>query len=391
MDDPSQATLAPSYIELSRSAVHHNIDFLRQHLAGDVRITCVVKGNAYGHGIEKIVPLLEEAGINHFAVYNADEALRVKKAKSPESDIMIMGMIPDEALEWALANDIELYIFEADRLKQLLEISKETNEPARIHLHLETGMNRMGLEKEQFDDWSRQLTQNREHFHLSGVCTHLAGAEHIANHVRIESQFEEYQKILTKLKAQDLSPDYRHVVSSAGAMRYPNMRLDMIRIGIMQYGFWSSTETFIYYVRENQEDRVDPLENVISWKSSVMNVKDVESGEFIGYGNSYMARQDMKVAGVPVGYATGYARSLSNTGRILINGHRVDVVGTVNMNMLIADISDVPETEKGDEVVLIGKQGKQSISVAPFGEVSDNMDYERLTKLSSRIPRIIVE
>ncbi|MFB6259018.1 MAG: alanine racemase [Flavobacteriales bacterium] len=380
----------PSYIELSRSALRNNINVLQEEVGSDVRISGVVKGNAYGHGIEEMVPLIEEAGIDHIAVYNADEALRVCEVKQERTDVMIMGMIDNEELFWAIENDVEMYVFEMDRLEQIVGTAKRVQKPARIHLQLETGMNRLGFDREQLSRKVRFLKDQWKSLEFMGVCTHFAGAEHIANYFRVTEQFRQYKKMMNYLKRNGLVPQYRHVASSAATMGYPKTRLDMVRIGILQYGFWPSTESFVGYL-QGKTDQRGPLERVISWKTRVMSTKEVRAGEFIGYGNSYMARQDMKIAAVPVGYADGYSRSLSNFGRILINQHRVGVVGTVNMNMLLADITDVPDTKKGDEVVLIGDQGDLTISVAAFGEMSDQLNYELLTKLSTSIPRIVVD
>ena len=380
----------PSYIELSRSALQNNIAFLREEVGPDVKISAVVKGNAYGHGIEEMVPMIEDTGIDHIGVYNADEALRVSNVKQERTDVMIMGMIDNEELFWAIENDVEVYVFEMDRLEHIVQIARRLQKPARIHLQVETGMNRLGFDREELSRKVRFLKDQWNAFELKGVCTHFAGAEHIANYFRVTEQFRQYKKIMNYLKRHGLVPKYRHVASSAATMGYPKTQLDMVRIGILQYGFWPSTESFIGHIQK-KNDKQGPLERVISWKSKVMSTKEVQAGEFIGYGNSYMARQDMKIAAVPVGYADGYSRSLSNFGRILINEHRVSVVGTVNMNMLLADITDVPETQKGDEVVLIGTQGDLTISVAAFGEMSDQLNYELLTKLSTSIPRITVD
>ncbi len=379
-----------SYIELSRSALKNNINVLREEVGPNVKISSVVKGNAYGHGIEEMAPMIEEAGIDHIAVYNADEALRVSKVKQEDTDVMIMGMIDNDELFWAIENEVEMYVFEMDRLEQIVQTAKRMKKPARIHLQLETGMNRLGFDREELSRKVRFLKDQWNAYELLGVCTHFAGAEHIANYFRVTEQFRQYKKMTNYLKRYGIVPKYRHVASSAATIGYPKTRLDMVRIGILQYGFWPSTESFINYL-QGKADRRGPLERVISWKSKVMSTKEVQAGEFIGYGNSYMARQDMKIAAVPVGYADGYSRSLSNFGRILINQHRVGVVGTVNMNMLLADITDVPETEKGDEVVLIGTQGDLTISVAAFGEMSDQLNYELLTKLSTSIPRMVVD
>lgn len=163
----------------------------------------------------------------------------------------------------------------------------------------------------------------------------------------------------------------------------------MVRIGILQYGFWPSKETFIQFLSKNNL-LVDPLNQILGWKSAIMSIKDVKTGEFISYGTSYLAQKDMKIAIIPVGYSHGYARNLSNQGRVLINGQRVAVIGMVNMNMLIADITSIDQVSLGDEVVLIGKQGDLSINVSSFAEFSDQLNYELLTRLPADIPRIII-
>src|SRR5690606_41891626 len=151
-----------------------------------------------------------------------------------------------------------------------------------------------------------------------------------------------------------------------------------------------SRETFIQYLQHNGLGRKDPLKRIITWKSKVLATKLVKRGEFIGYGTSYMASKDIWVASVPVGYGYGYSRNLSNLGRVLIKGKRAAVIGIVNMNMLIIEIDDIPDVKKGDEVVLIGKQKNQSISVTAFGELSNQPNYELLTRLPKDLPRYIV-
>jgi len=191
-----------------------------------------------------------------------------------------------------------------------------------------------------------------------------------------------------QLEAEGIVPKQKHTACSAAVMTYPKTRMDMVRIGIMQYGYWPSVETLMSYLGK-RNDKEDPLDRVISWKSRVMNLKTVKAGQFVGYGTTYLAVREMRIAIVPVGYAEGYSRSLSNQGRVLINGQRVGVIGIVNMNMLIADVTNVTNTKIGDEVVLIGRQGDLVISVASFSELSDQLNYELLTRLPADIPRII--
>ena len=187
-----------------------------------------------------------------------------------------------------------------------------------------------------------------------------------------------------------LPPKIRHTACSAAALRYSATKMDMARIGILQYGFFPSKEILIHYLTKNKEHEF-PLRRVISWKSKVMSIKKVKTGEFIGYGTSYLANSDMKIATIPVGYSHGFSRLLSNQGRVLIHGQRVSVVGAVNMNMMSVDITNLEGVKNGDEVVIIGKQGDMEISVASFGDVSNLVNYELLTRLPHDIPRIVVD
>ena len=158
----------------------------------------------------------------------------------------------------------------------------------------------------------------------------------------------------------------------------------------MQYGLWSSKETFMYYLAKNK-DALDPLKRVISWKSKIENIKEVKSGEFVGYGTTFMTEGDMKIALIPVGYSDGYSRSLSNQGRVLVNGIRASVVGIINMNSIMIDITLIPDVEIGDEVVLIGNQNDMDVTIASFSELSNLLNYELLTRIPSEIPRYITE
>ncbi|TVR39165.1 MAG: alanine racemase [Cryomorphaceae bacterium] len=376
----------PSYIELSQKALLNNLRFLRKRVGPDVRISSVVKGNAYGHGIESFVPMLCAAGVDHFSVFSASEAERVRQACSCRHDIMIMGEVDGEALDWAISEDIEFFVFDKHRLERAIEIAQNQNRCARIHIELETGMNRTGFEKSELEWVADMLRKHSEHLHFRGLCTHYAGAESIANYLRIQRQMKRYREGLIFFKSQGLIPDIKHTCCSAAMMMFPRNRYDMVRVGIMQYGFWPSAEIFVKYVM-GRKNRQDPLKRVISWKSHVMAIKDVSPGEFIGYGQSYQARENMRTAVIPVGYSHGYTRELSNQGRLLIRGCRVGVVGIVNMNMLLVDITEVPDAEVGDEAVLIGYQGDMEITVASFGELTNQLNYELLTRLPHHLPR----
>lgn len=379
---------ATSSLHINRSALEHNLKFLRDYLGPNVILSSVIKGNSYGHGIEVFVPLAEACGINHFSVFNADEAFRAHKASVTGSTIMIMGMIENQELRWAIENDVEFFVFEFDRLNAAVDMAKKLQKPAKIHLEVETGMNRTGFNNGDLTKAIKLLKENCKHVSLEGLCTHYAGAESIANHARVKNQIRRYRAAYKKMVSHNLIPKKRHTACSAAAFSYPETIMDMVRIGIMQYGFWPSIETFINHAGK-KENKQDPLQRVITWKSKIMSTKKVKTGEFVGYGTSHIARDDMEIATVPVGYGHGYSRSLSYQGRVLIHGHRVTVVGIVNMNLLIVNITGIKGVKKDDEVVLIGKQGNSEITVSSFGDFSNQLNYELLTRLPYDIPRVV--
>lgn len=384
--------LHTSKLFLSKSAVKSNLKFIRKIIGDKITLSSVVKGNAYGHGIEQFVPILADNGVRHFSVFSAMEAYRVKSIAPEDSEIMIMGWVSDEHVKWAIEEDIQFYVFELDRLKAAIESAKESKKKARIHIEIETGMNRTGFEEHVLDEVMELLKENQEHLVFEGLCTHYAGAESITNYIRIKNQIEKFHEIYDRFLDAGLKPKKRHTACSAAAISYPQTHMDMVRIGILTYGFWPSRETFIHHLRSHdQKKHKDPLERVISWKTQVMSVKGVEVGEFIGYGTSYLASQDMRIATVPVGYAYGFTRSLSNVGRVLIRGKRASVIGVVNMNLMIINATDVKDIQKGDEVVLIGAQKKRNITVSSFGEMSNQLNYELLSRLPADLPRNVIE
>lgn len=375
-----------SFIEIDKQALASNINFIKQQLGKDVVLSSVVKADAYGHGISCFVPIAEELGVSHFSVFSADEAMKVLGMTS-RSTIVIMGMIEDSELEWAIKNDIEFFVFEQARLAMAIRAAAKLKKKAKIHIEIETGLNRTGFTKKELEKMVDNLKS--EHLIIQGVCTHLAGAESIANYYRIQQQKKKFNQIYKWLVVKGVTPKQRHIACSAALIRYPETQFDMVRVGILQYGFWPSVETFIHYSSEN-ETPDSPLKRVISWKSKVMSVKKIGKGEFVSYGTTFLSEREMTIASVPVGYSHGYARSLSNTGRVLIHGNRMSVIGLVNMNMLLVDVTDLKNVKKGDEVVLIGEQGGQEVTVASFSELSNQLNYELLTRLPYEIPRKVV-
>jgi alanine racemase len=301
-----------------------------------------------------------------------------------------MGYKSLEALEWMIENDIEYFVFEEDFLEESLQVATRLSKRARIHLEVETGMNRTGIPIDRIDRVLDFFKQHAKHLEFRGICTHFAGAESISNYYRVKQQDKLFSNLVKQLRKQDQLPARVHAACSAASLRYPKSRYNMVRIGIMQYGFFPSRENWVEYVNKTGINEF-PLKRVISWKSTVMSVKEVGSGEFIGYGTSYFTNSPTKIAIVPVGYGLGFDRDLSNQGKVIIRGKRVNVIGIVNMNALTVDVSGIENIEVGDEVVLIGNQGDSEISVSSFSDISRLVNYELLTRLPKDIPRLVVD
>ncbi|HUT79368.1 MAG TPA: alanine racemase [Polyangia bacterium] len=384
----------PSVIELSASALKHNLRFLQGQLPQGTLFSSVIKGSAYGHGIGVFVPLAESCGVRHFSVSGADEALAAWNSRTEDSELMVMGWLDSAAVEWAVEQGISFWIFDVERARQALGAALRTRKPARVHLEIETGLNRTGLDAGDLDAVLEIVAEHPSRFVIEGLCTHLAGAESAANHQRIERQIESFRRISDALKEKGVAIGRRHVACSAAIFAYPETVLDLVRCGIAQYGFWPSTEIRMRWALGNEPGSPrmgqDALRRVMKWRSQVMAVRDVGPGEFVGYGNSYLTTRRQRIAAVPVGYAHGFARSLSNLGHVLVQGRHAQVVGTVNMSMMLVDVTDLPGVQPGSEVVIIGKQGRLAISVSSFSDLTRNLNYEVLVRIPSEIPRVVV-
>lgn len=380
-----------SRLEISAKAYRQNIRYIRSEIGPKPTISAVVKGNAYGHGIAQLVQIAEKTGIRHFSTFSSDEAWTVKKHSTKKSEIMIMGMLYEEELEDLIRSDISFYVFDFKRLEQAIEVSNRIGIPAKIHVELETGFHRTGFEWEDREKLVEVLHQGKDQVILEGLCTHYAGAESVSNYVRVKKQIAVYYDFKNYLSENNLFFNRYHTACSAATLIFPETIMDMVRIGIAGYGFWPTKETYFAKLKDLPSTNKNPLKRLITWKSQVMSLKKVEMGEFVGYGNSFMALKDMLLAIVPVGYGHGYSRLLSNSGQVLIGGKHCQVVGTVTMNAIAVDISHVKNVQIGDEVVMIGKQKGKEITVASFSESTQQVNYELLTRLPRDIPRKIID
>lgn len=379
-----------SVIEISKSALEKNIGFIRALIGPDTQLISVIKGNAYGHGIETFLPIAVDCGVDAFAVFSAFEAGEVLRTGLPFRQLIVMGAVSDEDLPILIDEGVEFFVFHFYRLEKIAQEAKKKGKRVKIHVEIETGLNRTGFERSEWGRLVEFLIEQKAFLEVEGLCTHLAGAEDVSNYLRIRRQMKVFKRAKNYFNTNNVHFNSAHMACSAALINYPKSIQDAVRVGILQYGFWPSKEVKMAYL-SRKRTMEDPLKRLISWKSSIMEIKNVKGGEFIGYGRSYLSETAMRIAIVPVGYAHGFGRSLSNLGKGLIHGVRVSVIGTVNMNMIALDVTHVPNACIGDEVVLIGDQGDLSISVSSFSDMSDQLNYELLTRLPSSIPRKIID
>ena len=376
-----------SRIALSQKALQSNYHYIRQQIGPQVRISSVVKANAYGHGIAEFVPMAEQCGIKHFAVASSFEAEEVLEVCSKYTRIMIMGILYEEDIPWAIENGIEFYIFNYERLLLVKEVAQGLQKKALVHLEVETGANRTGLQAEDFSKALHFLKENQQYIAFEGLCTHLGGAETLANKFKIDLQIQRYHDFLEECRRIEFMPKLRHMASSAAALAFAKTRFDMVRIGVAQYGFWPSPDIENLHQQKAEAKAEEGLKRIFTWKTDVMDLRKVKAGEYIGYGTAFQAVEDLSIAVLPLGYSNGYPRDLSNRGQVLIKGKKAPIVGLINMNLFMVNISNIPNVEVGEEVVLVGRQKESVINVSSFTDPTQLLNNEMLSRLPAAIPR----
>ena len=332
--------------------------------------------------------MAEKCGINHFSVASAFEAEEVLDSCSQESHIMIMGILYDIDIPWAIENDIEFFVFNYSRLPYILEKAKELGKKAKLHIEVETGANRTGMQADEVPRTLTFLKKNSKYLEFEGLCTHFGGAESFANKFKIDQQHKRYKEFVKICKKKGIEPKYKHIACSAAALAYPDTTYDMVRIGVAQFGFWPSPDVYYMHMQQSGGNNGgNTLKRIFSWKTDIMDIRHVIAGEFIGYGTAFQAVRDMKIAVMPLGYSNGYPRAQSNRGYVLIRGKKAPITGLINMNLFMVDISHIQGVEVGEEVVLVGRQKNNTINVSSFTEVTHLLNNEMLSRLPAAIPR----
>ncbi len=376
---------ALSWIEIDAGALEHNIASIQSNLAKGCSMVPVVKANAYGHGYLEIARLLDPGKFTFLAVHNLEEA-QLLRAGGITSAILIMGYIPLADLKSAVESDFDFVVSNLDTLRKLAEHATAQH-PAKCHLKLETGTNRQGINR---DDLPAVIDcfKSTAHLKLVGLSTHFANIEDTTDHSYADLQFQRYMELKSVVEDAGFVIKYAHLASSAASLLFPHTHFNLARVGIALYGHWPSKETYLSYRLAGKQNHM--LRPVLSWKTLIGQIKDVRKGEYIGYGTTYRATANLKIAVLPIGYFDGYDRQISNNGYVLVNGMRAPVRGRICMDMFMVDVTDIPNVSLESEVVLIGRSGDETIRAEDIAGWTNTINYEVLARLGMHLKRKVI-
>lgn len=374
-----------TWLEIDAKAFSKNIRTIRK-LAGPRLIAAAVKSNGYGHGLGQILTLLKKEDVEYVAVHSLEEA-RLSRQGGWKRNILVVGYIPLVDLKAVIDLNLELTVYNLETITILGKLAEKSKRMINIHLKVETGTNRQGVE---FGKISRvvSLIKGSPYLHLKGVSTHFANIEDTTDHTYANFQLEQFNKIVQKIHSLELYPEYRHTACSAALLLFEDTKFELVRPGIAIYGLWPSKETYLSYRLAGGSNGV--LVPILTWKTRVIQIKDVPPDAFIGYGCTYRTSVKTKLAVLPVGYYDGYDRSLSNLAYVLIKGKRAPIRGRICMNLMMVDITDIRGVKLEEPVVLLGKDGKEQITADQMASWAGTVNYEVMSRINGNIPRVIV-
>lgn len=357
-------------------ALEYNIKSIRKKTPEGTGIIGVIKADAYGHGSVEVAQVLLENGADWFAVAVVDEGLNLRK-HGINAPILLLGYTPELRFEDVINNGFIQTMYSYEMAEKLSKTAVRLGKTAVVHIKIDTGMGRIGyrVNDEAADEIVR--ISKLPGIEVNGMFTHFAASDE-ADKAYTNMQFERFMKMDKMLKDRGLNIPIRHAANSAAIMDIDSMMLNMVRPGIILYGAYPSDEV----VKENLD-----LRPVMSIKTHVSFVKEVEKGDCISYGRTYTAPGKRKIATIPVGYADGFIRAYAKDGKVLIKGKFAPIVGRICMDQFMVDVTDIDDVKINDEVVLMGKQGENSITADDIAKALNTINYEVFCTLSKRVPR----
>lgn len=370
-----------AWAEIDLNAIAHNVREIRKLTGNRVEMMGVVKADAYGHGVLEVVRTLLDNGVTQLAVSMLDEAIQIRKM-GIDVPILILSYTDPARAEEIVENELTQTVFSFDLPQALSEASVRLEKSVKIHIKVDTGMTRVGFMPGYNVVKNIMEIGRMPGLIIEGIFTHFASADERETDYTY-MQFEKFMSICTELERVGIHIPLKHVCNSAGIIQYPQMHLDMVRPGVILYGLYPSQEI--------NRDRIH-LKPAMTLKANVIFVRDVEPGVCISYGRTFRTSRPSKIATIPIGYADGYTRLLSNRGRMLVNGEYAPIVGNVCMDQCMIDVTDLKhEVCAGDEVVVFGSQNGACISVEELAARIGTINYELVCIIGKRIPRVYLK
>jgi alanine racemase len=367
--------LHTTYASIDLAALGHNLSQIRERLSKNCNIMAVVKADAYGHGAVDTSHTLIQSGISRLAVASVHEGVTLREA-GIAADILVLVDLFDEHIKDLIAHRLTPVITEQRLLADLAKAAEAANQSFPIHIKVDTGMGRLGFSPHEvptlFDAFPAWKS-----LRVEGFMTHLADSDgDDLNHT--EQQLQRFRSLLDQVERRGFHIPIVHAANSAAIVRFPQSHFTLVRPGIMLYGYHTLPDTVA----------CPELKPVLSLRTRVMQLRTIKPGDSVSYNRTFVAKRPSTIAVLPIGYADGYSRQLSNKGFVLINGKRAPIVGLVCMDMTMVDVTDMASVQVGDEVTLIGRQGQEAIWADELAGWTGTIPYEILCAIGPRIPRI---
>ena len=371
----SISTLLPTYATVNLAALAHNLSCIKRYLSPGCEIMAIVKANAYGHGAADIAQALARQGIGRFAVASLDEGIELRQA-GLSAPIVVLGALFEEQMFDLVAHRLTPVVSDGRILPALAKAACSHPTPYPIHLKVETGMGRLGFAPNEL----LSLLDNpvlRSPLHVEGMMTHLADADG-ADRTFTERQLGAFRAVLEQICQRGLTIPLVHTANSAAIVRFPDAHFSLVRPGLMLYGYHTLPASV----------PAPDLKPVLTLRTTIVQLRTIPQGGTVSYNGTFVAKRPTRIAVLPLGYADGYSRRLSNRGSVLIQGRRAPIVGLVCMDMIMVDVTDLAQLQVGETATLIGQQGGESIWANEVAGWIGTIPYEVLCGIGSRVPRL---
>ena len=360
-------TLRNTWVEINLDNVVSNIKEIRKIIKDNTKIGAVLKANAYGHGAIELAKVIIEENVDYICVASLNEALEIRKL-CKDIPILVMGYVSNENLHLAIRNNITLTIYNTEQAINISNVSSKISKIGKIHIKIDTGFNRLGFKVgEGIVDIIKEIV-NLKNIYVEGIFSHLA-----LKSLECDcKQFDLFNKVINEIEREGIIIPIKHICDSIGAVVYPEYHMDMVRIGASLYGY-------------NGRKSAMNLKSVLTFKSKIAFIKEIEKGEGVSYDYTFVATKKTKVATIPCGYGDGIPRILSNKGYVTINNQRAKIIGTICMDQCMVDVTHIEDVCEGNEVIFYGENGIKLEQVANWANTNRN---EILSLVSRRVPRI---